>query len=370
MTAVAIAPDGSWLASGHEDGSVRIWDRATGQERAVLTGQAEAVTAVAIAPDGVPGRGEQLPGGLQLGSEFGLGEAVVDGAALGPAGDQAGFLQLDQVGGDVGLGAAELGGQVGDALFAGLQGEQDGQPGGVGQDAEQGGRLPGVVGVGSQADRHAVTVAAAAAGGAGDVRGVRGGEGLGAGPGQGGQQRGAAGGGGLVEPGADVAFEPAELVAQRGWADAQGGGRSGDGGVGHGDLEPAQPLPACRAVLGRAADVAGDLASGLGRAAGAGLRPGDVPLVQSARVGRGGTAGADHGDAVLTGDLARKLVLGRGSGSGDRRRRPGAGRRHGRGTSCAPAARRPRPADRSTPACWPPSPPRWRTWTSTRPVSC
>ena len=52
MTAVAIAPDGSWLASGHEDGSVRIWDRATGQERAVLTGQAEAVTAVAIAPDG------------------------------------------------------------------------------------------------------------------------------------------------------------------------------------------------------------------------------------------------------------------------------------------------------------------------------
>ena len=52
MTAVAIAPDGSWLASGHEDGSVRIWDRVTGEQRAVLTGQAEAVTAVAIAPDG------------------------------------------------------------------------------------------------------------------------------------------------------------------------------------------------------------------------------------------------------------------------------------------------------------------------------
>jgi len=47
------------------------------------------------------------------------------------------------VGGDVGLGAAELGGQISDALFPGLQGEQDGQPGGVGQDTEQAGGLPG-----------------------------------------------------------------------------------------------------------------------------------------------------------------------------------------------------------------------------------
>ena len=40
VRAVAIAPDGSWLASGDADGSVRIWDPATGQLRAVLTGQA------------------------------------------------------------------------------------------------------------------------------------------------------------------------------------------------------------------------------------------------------------------------------------------------------------------------------------------
>ena len=120
--------------------------------------------------DLLPGRGEQLSGGLQQGAELGLGEAVVDGAALRPAGDQAGMLEPGQVRGDVGLGAAELGGQVGDALFPGLQGEQDGQPGGAGQDAEQAGGLPGVVGVGSQADRHAVTVAAAAAGGAGDAK--------------------------------------------------------------------------------------------------------------------------------------------------------------------------------------------------------
>jgi WD40 repeat protein len=29
--AVAIAADGSWAASGGQDGSVRIWDPATGQ---------------------------------------------------------------------------------------------------------------------------------------------------------------------------------------------------------------------------------------------------------------------------------------------------------------------------------------------------
>jgi WD40 repeat protein len=52
VNAVAIAPDGSWLATGSNDGTVRIWDAATGQERAVHTGHSQSVNAVAIAPDG------------------------------------------------------------------------------------------------------------------------------------------------------------------------------------------------------------------------------------------------------------------------------------------------------------------------------
>ena len=52
VVAVAVAPDGSWLASGGWDKTVRIWDVATGQERATLTGHTGIVIAVAVAPDG------------------------------------------------------------------------------------------------------------------------------------------------------------------------------------------------------------------------------------------------------------------------------------------------------------------------------
>ena len=68
MTAVAVAPDGSWLASGSQDGTVRIWDVATGQERATLTGHTER------GDGGGGGAGRQLAGLRQPGR---------DGADLG-----------------------------------------------------------------------------------------------------------------------------------------------------------------------------------------------------------------------------------------------------------------------------------------------
>ena len=49
---MVVAPDGSWLASGGRDGTVRLWDVATGQVRVSLSGHAGQVTAVAVAPDG------------------------------------------------------------------------------------------------------------------------------------------------------------------------------------------------------------------------------------------------------------------------------------------------------------------------------
>jgi WD40 repeat protein len=51
VRAVAIAPDGTWLASGSDDKTVRIW-AADGAPRATLIGHTGQVFAVAIAPDG------------------------------------------------------------------------------------------------------------------------------------------------------------------------------------------------------------------------------------------------------------------------------------------------------------------------------
>jgi WD40 repeat protein len=52
VSALAVAPEGSWLASADHDGEVRIWDAATGAILHILTGHTKAVWALVVAPDG------------------------------------------------------------------------------------------------------------------------------------------------------------------------------------------------------------------------------------------------------------------------------------------------------------------------------
>lgn len=51
VNAIAISPDGSWLATGGNDRKAMIWGR-DGGLRATLTGHTGEVAAVAISPDG------------------------------------------------------------------------------------------------------------------------------------------------------------------------------------------------------------------------------------------------------------------------------------------------------------------------------
>ena len=49
---VAISPDGSIIASGGHDSTVRLWDIATGKSIATLRGHRHAVMSIAISPNG------------------------------------------------------------------------------------------------------------------------------------------------------------------------------------------------------------------------------------------------------------------------------------------------------------------------------
>jgi WD40 repeat protein len=52
VSALVVAPDGSWLASADTGGTVRMWDLATGTLRHTLAGHTSEVSALVVAPDG------------------------------------------------------------------------------------------------------------------------------------------------------------------------------------------------------------------------------------------------------------------------------------------------------------------------------
>ena len=52
VSSVAFSPDGKRIASASEDETVKVWDAATGQETLTLKGHTDAVLSVAFSPDG------------------------------------------------------------------------------------------------------------------------------------------------------------------------------------------------------------------------------------------------------------------------------------------------------------------------------
>ena len=52
VTSVAFSPDGTTLASGSRDNTVRLWDAKTVKRKQIFAGHTDMVTSVAFSPDG------------------------------------------------------------------------------------------------------------------------------------------------------------------------------------------------------------------------------------------------------------------------------------------------------------------------------
>jgi WD40 repeat protein len=75
---LAISQDGRWLAAGHEDRIVRIWDTTTGEVIRTLRGHEQAIHGCAFSPDG-----RRLASSGRTASLTEPGELIIWDTALG-----------------------------------------------------------------------------------------------------------------------------------------------------------------------------------------------------------------------------------------------------------------------------------------------
>jgi len=84
VTACAVTPDGRRVVSASEDGTLKVWDLASGRAEATLKGHASGVNSCSVTPDGRRVVSASEDGTLQVWDlTSGRAEATLEGHASG-----------------------------------------------------------------------------------------------------------------------------------------------------------------------------------------------------------------------------------------------------------------------------------------------